>query len=110
MAHSNRYAEGIIIKNMPKTKAISNPIKEPAEHLTEISSVRTIKQNSAYRSKDMHLVYDGKIDEIELLNSIPKAYLKEIESFGQLSFHGSYIWSDPRQEMTEGVIKWDRSA
>lgn len=75
---------------MPKTKAIYNMIEEPADQVTEISSVRPIKQHLAYRSRDMHLVYDGKISEIELLNSIPKAYLKEIESFGQLSFHQSH--------------------
>ena len=75
---------------MAKTKVICNPIKEPVEHVIEISSVLSIKQHSAHRSKAMHLTYNGKIDEIELLDSIPKAYIKEIDSFGQLSFHGSH--------------------
>ncbi len=75
---------------MPKTKAIYNPIKEPAQYVTEISSTFSIKQHSERRSKDIQLIYDGKISEIELLNSIPNAYLREIDSFGQLNFHGSH--------------------
>ncbi|MBI5181360.1 MAG: site-specific DNA-methyltransferase [Nitrospirae bacterium] len=75
---------------MAKIKSIYRQFKKPVTQVAEISSLWPIKQQLAHRQNDVSLVYDGKISESELLSSIPEAYLKEIDSFGQLGFHKSH--------------------
>lgn len=75
---------------MAKVKSFYKQVKKSVAQIQETSSTWPIKQHFERCQNDINLDYDGKISKIELLNSIPNAFLKEIDSFGQLGLHKSH--------------------